>query len=39
METFSINDFSEGKSCEYKGRQYLVRDSGAILRLQIKMPN
>ena len=34
METVNINTFSEEKSCEYKGRQYLARDNGAILRLQ-----
>lgn len=34
METVNINDFNEEKSCEYKDRQYLVRDNGAILRLQ-----
>lgn len=34
MEIVNINDFNEEKSCEYKGRQYLVRDNGAILRLQ-----
>ena len=33
METVNINDFNEEKSCEYKDRQYLVRDNGAILRL------
>ena len=33
MEKPNINDFNEEKSCEYKGRQYLVRDNGAILRL------
>lgn len=32
METVNINDFNEERSCEYKGRQYLVRDNGAILR-------
>lgn len=32
METVNINDFNEEKSCEYKDRQYLVRDNGAILR-------
>ena len=34
METVNINVFNEEKSCEYKGRQYQVRDNGAILRLQ-----
>ena len=34
MEKVNINDFNEEKSCEYKGRQYLARDNGAILRLQ-----
>lgn len=34
METVNINDFNEEKSCGYKGRQYLVRDNGAILHLQ-----
>ena len=34
MEKPNINDFNEEKSCDYKGRQYLVRDNGAILRLQ-----
>ena len=34
MKTVNINDFNEEKSCEYKDRQYLVRDNGAILRLQ-----
>ena len=34
MKIVNINDFNEEKSCEYKGRQYLVRDNGAILRLQ-----
>ena len=33
MEKPNINDFNEEKSCEYKDRQYLVRDNGAILRL------
>ena len=33
MKTVSINDFNEEKSCEYKDRQYLVRDNGAICRL------
>ena len=33
MGTIDINDFKEEKSCEYKGRHYLVRDNGAILRL------
>ena len=33
MENPNINDFNEEKSCEYKDRQYLVRDNGAILRL------
>ena len=28
-----INDFSEEKECEYKGRTYLVRDNGAVFRL------
>lgn len=34
MKTVNCNDFNEEKSCEYKDRQYLVRDNGAILRLQ-----
>lgn len=34
METNSLLDAYEvEKSCEYKGRNYLVRDNGAILRL------
>lgn len=33
MEKPNINDYNEEKSCEYKDRQYLVRDNGAILRL------
>ena len=33
METPDINDFKEERSCEYKGRQYLARDNGAIMRL------
>ena len=28
-----INQFPEVKECEYKGRHYLVRDNGAILRV------
>ncbi len=34
MEKPNINDFNEEKSCEFKGRLYLVRDNGAIFRLQ-----
>ena len=33
METVNINDFNEEKPCEFRGRQYLTRDNGAILRL------
>lgn len=33
MEKPNINDFNEEKPCEYKGRQFLARDNGAILRL------
>lgn len=28
-----LNQFSEVRECEYKGRRYLVRDNGAICRL------
>ncbi len=34
MEQNLIEVFDCEKQCEYKGRQYLVRDNGAILRLQ-----
>ena len=33
MRTIDINEFKEERPCEYKGRQYKVRDNGAILRL------
>lgn len=33
MITIDINDFKEERTCLYKGRQYKVRDNGAILRL------
>lgn len=33
MESVNVNDFNEEKSCEYKGRKFLARDNGAILRL------
>lgn len=29
-----INDFTQEKSCVYKGENYLVRDNGAVKRLQ-----
>lgn len=32
METPNINNFTEEKTCEYKGRRYFVRDNGAIYR-------
>lgn len=32
METPNINDFTEEKVCEYKGRRYYVRDNGAVYR-------
>lgn len=33
MDTPDINDYLLQKTCEYKGRTYLVRDNGAICRL------
>lgn len=33
MEEISLNNYLEERICEYKGRKYLVRDNGAILRL------
>lgn len=33
METPDINDFTDERVCEYKGRRYLARDNGAICRL------
>lgn len=33
MEDKLIDEFLEVKECEYKGRQYKVRDNGAIMRL------
>ena len=32
METPDINDFTEERVCEYKGRRYYVRDNGAVYR-------
>ena len=32
MENLDINNFSEEKVCEYKGRRYYVRDNGAVYR-------
>lgn len=33
IETPNINDYLLQKTCEYKGRTYLVRDNGAVCRL------
>ena len=33
MDTQNINNFTEEKECEYKGRRYYVRDNGAIYRM------
>lgn len=33
MENVSVNDFTVEKQCEYKGRVYLIRDNGAVMRL------
>ncbi len=33
MEIPDINNFTEERACDYKGRRYLVRDNGAICRL------
>lgn len=32
METPDINNFTEERACDYKGRRYFVRDNGAIYR-------
>lgn len=32
MDTKYLNEFTDEKVCEYKGRQYFVRDNGAIYR-------
>lgn len=34
MKMVDINDFSQEVSCEYCGENYLIRDNGAIMRLQ-----
>lgn len=32
METPDINEFTEERVCEYRGRRYFVRDNGAVYR-------
>lgn len=33
MNTISVDDYSTERTCEYKGRMYVARDNGAIMRL------